>query len=53
MKTNIDLDSIQIDGQKLKAAREAKGTSVADMANSLTLSRAQIQGIEEGGDKPF
>lgn len=53
MKTNDMLASIDIDGQKLKAAREAKGQSVIEMAASLTLSRDQVKAIEEGGDKPF
>lgn len=53
MKKNIDLESIHIDGQKLKDARESKGISIIDIAGQLTLSRAQIIHIEEGGDKPF
>ena len=53
MKTNNMLASIEIDGQKLKEAREAKGQSVIEMAASLTLSRDQVKSIEEGGDKPF
>ncbi len=53
MKTDNMLASIDIDGQKLKAAREAKGQSVIEMAASLTLSRDQVKAIEEGGDKPF
>lgn len=47
------LATIKIDGQKLKAAREAKGQSILEMAASLTLSRDQIKYIEEGGDKAF
>lgn len=53
MKTNDMLASIEIDGQKLKAAREAKGQTIIEMAASLTLSRDQVKAIEEGGDKPF
>ena len=53
MTTEIDLDSILIDGARLKAAREARGTSVAEMASAVTLSREQIQAIEEGGNRPF
>lgn len=53
MKTNTMLASIEFDGQKLKAAREAKGKSIIEMAASLTLSRDQVKYIEEGGDKPF
>ena len=53
MKKHIDLESLHIDGQKLKDARESKGISITDIAGQLTLSRAQIIHIEEGGDKPF
>lgn len=47
------LASIVIDGEKLKAAREAKGLSIVEIATSLTLSREQVKCIEDGGDKPF
>lgn len=53
MKTEIDLDAILIDGARLKAAREERGTSVAEMAASITLSREQILAIENGGYRPF
>jgi cytoskeletal protein RodZ len=53
MKKHIDLESLHIDGQKLKDARESKGISITDIAGQLTLSRAQIIHMEEGGDKPF
>ena len=53
MTTEIDLDSILIDGARLKAAREARGSSVAEMAAAVTLSREQIQAIEDGGSRPF
>ncbi len=53
MTTEIDLDSILIDGARLKAAREARGTSVAEMAALVTMSREQIQAIEDGGNRPF
>jgi cytoskeletal protein RodZ len=53
MKTTTMLASIEIDGQKLKDAREAKGQSIAEIATSVTLSREQVKYIEEGGDKPF
>ncbi len=52
MTTEIDLDNILIDGARLKAAREARGTSVAEMASAVTLSREQIQAIEDGGNRP-
>jgi len=53
MTTEIDLDSILIDGARLKAAREARGLSVAEMAAEVTLSREQVQCIEDGGNRPF
>ena len=53
MKTEIDLDAIVIDGARMKAAREERGASVAEMAASITLSREQIQHIEDGGNRPF
>lgn len=53
MTTEIDLDSILIDGARLKAAREARGMSVAEMAAEVTLSREQVQCIEDGGNRPF
>lgn len=53
MKTEIDLDAIIIDGARLKAAREERGSTVAEMAAAITLSREQIQHIEDGGNRPF
>lgn len=53
MKTEIDLGAITIDGGRLKAAREALGASIAEMASTVTLSREQIQHIEDGGNRPF
>ena len=53
MKTEIDLDAIVIDGARLKAAREERGASVADMSAAITLSREQIKHIEDGGSRPF
>jgi cytoskeletal protein RodZ len=53
MTTELDLDRILVDGARLKAAREARGSSVAEMAAAVTLSREQIQAIEDGGDRPF
>jgi len=53
MTTEIDLDSILIDGARLKAAREARGSTVAEMAAAVTLSREQVQAIEDGGNRPF
>lgn len=53
MKTEIDLDAIVIDGARLKAAREARNASIAEMAAAITLSREQIQHIEDGGNRPF
>lgn len=53
MKTEIDFDAITVDGARLKAAREARGMSVLDMAAAVTLSREQIQHMEDGGNRPF
>ena len=53
MTKHMDFESLHIDGQKVKDARESKGISITDVAGQLTLSRAQIIHIEEGGDKPF
>ncbi len=53
MKTIFPLDSIQIDGKKLKAARQASQLSVAELAFSLTISNEQLVCIEEGSMKPF
>lgn len=53
MTTEIDLDSTLIDGARLRAAREARGLSVVEMAAEVTLSREQIQCIEDGGNRPF
>ena len=53
MKTEIDFDAIIVDGARLKAAREARGMSVLDMAAAVTLSREQIQHMEDGGNRPF
>ena len=53
MKTEIDFDAINVDGARLKAAREDRGLSVTDMAAAVTLSREQIQHMEDGGNRPF
>lgn len=53
MKTIFSLDSTFIDGNKLKAAREASQLSVAELAFSLTISNEQLVCIEEGSMKPF
>ena len=53
MKTEIDFDAITVDGARLKAAREERGLSVTDMAAAVTLSREQIQHMEDGGNRPF
>ena len=51
MKTEIDFDAITVDGARLKAAREERGMSVTDMAAAVTLSREQIQHMEDGGNR--
>ena len=53
MKTEIDFDAINVDGARLKAAREERGMSITDMAAAVTLSREQIQHMEDGGNRPF
>ena len=53
MKSEIEFDAITVDGARLKAAREARGMSVTDMAAAVTLSREQIQHMEDGGNRPF
>ena len=53
MKNEVDLDAIVIDGARLKAAREERGASISEMAAAITLSREQIQHIEDGGSRPF
>jgi hypothetical protein len=53
MKTEIDFDAITVDGARLRAAREERGMSVTDMAAAVTLSREQIQHMEDGGNRPF
>ena len=53
MKNEIDFDAITVDGARLRAAREARGLSVLEMAAAVTLSREQIQHMEDGGNRPF
>jgi cytoskeletal protein RodZ len=53
MNTTIDLDALVIDGMKLRQAREERGLSVAEVAVLCTLSREQVQHIEDGGVRPF
>ncbi len=42
-----------IDGAKLRQAREMRGLTVTELAALCTLSREQVQHIEDGGDRPF
>lgn len=53
MNTPIDLSTVVIDGMKLKHARESRALSVTELAALLTMSREQVQHIEDGGDRPF
>ena len=53
MNTTIDLDALVIDGMKLRQAREERGLSVVEVALMCTLSREQVQHIEDGGVRPF
>lgn len=53
MNTPTDVDALVIDGTKLRQAREARNLSVAEVAALCTLSREQVQHIEDGGNRPF
>lgn len=53
MNTVIDLDAVVINGTKLREARTERGLSVAEVAVLCTLSREQVQHIEDGGVRPF
>ncbi len=47
------MDMKNILGYKLKAAREALGLSIEDLATLATLSKKQITQIENGGEESF
>ena len=53
MENDFDQEEPIVNGEVLKSAREAKGFSVGQMAQAVTLSRDQIFHIEEGGLEPF
>ena len=53
MTTTTDLSALVIDGTKLRQAREERNLSVSEVAMLCTLSREQVQHIEDGGDRPF
>ncbi len=53
MTTTTALDAFVIDGATLRQAREARNLSVAEVAALCTLSREQVQHIEDGGQRPF
>ncbi len=53
MKNETDFDAITVDGARLRAGREARGLSVLEMAAAVTLSREQIQHMEDGGNRSF
>ncbi len=53
MNTTTAIDALVIDGAKLRQAREMRGLTVAELAALCTLSREQVQHIEDGGDRPF
>lgn len=46
-------DIIIFIGQEIAAKRESRGLSKTDVANALLLSTAQIDGIEQGCQRPF
>lgn len=53
MNPSTAVDALVIDGAKLRQAREMRGLTVAELAALCTLSREQVQHIEDGGDRPF
>ncbi len=53
MNTTTAVEALVIDGAKLRQAREMRGLTVAELAALCTLSREQVQHIEDGGDRPF
>lgn len=53
LSTGAEADDTRIDGASLRRAREARGLSVAEAARLLTLSRAQVEQIEGGGESAF
>ncbi len=44
---------VTILGDRIKEAREERGISIPDIATRATLSKNQIEQIENGGDKSF
>ncbi len=53
MNTTTAVEALAIDGAKLRQAREMRGLTVTELAALCTLSREQVQHIEDGGDRPF
>ncbi len=53
MNPTTAADAPVIDGAKLRQAREMRGLTAAELAALCTLSREQVQHIEDGGDRPF
>lgn len=53
MKRTAAPDTLVVNGDALRQAREARGLSAADMAAAVTLSREQVKALEEGGNLPF
>ncbi|MEO0317267.1 MAG: Helix-turn-helix domain [Pseudomonadota bacterium] len=53
MSTTTPPEAVVIDGLRLRQAREARNLSVAEVAALCTLSREQVQHIEDGGERPF
>ena len=40
-------------GEKIKAAREVANLTIEDLSRSATISKKQLQQIEDGGDSSF
>lgn len=48
-----DIEDCQVDATRLREARETRGLTVSEAARQVTLSRAQVDQIENGGCSAF
>lgn len=53
MKTAAGPETLAVNGEPLRQAREARGLSIPEMAAVVTLSREQVRALEDGGNLPF
>lgn len=53
MEKTAPPNTLAVNGEPLRQAREARGLSVQDMAGAVTLSREQVRALEDGGNAPF